>query len=240
MVSPVVLLNPFPFDSRVFRALVAELPGVRILTPDLHGVGPPDLDALADQAITALDAAGIDRAVVGGVSMGGYLALNLLRRHPERLSGLILIDTKATADEPAALANREAVAAQADQGMRPDARELLKGMLSASSLAARPDLVAELTAIIDDQPTSQIAWNQRAMAARPDSTATLAGTELPVLVVVGTQDGITPPTVAREMAATARQSMLSEISAAGHLAVVEDPAAAAAAIFHWLRGTSFE
>jgi pimeloyl-ACP methyl ester carboxylesterase len=235
VIPPVVLLHPFPFDSRVFDRLTAELPGVRILTPDLHGAGAPDLSVLADQVAGGLDAAGIDTAVVGGVSMGGYVVLNLLRRYPDRLAGLILIDTKATADDAQALANRAAVADRADNGLRPDTKELLKGMVSAQTLTERPQVVAELTVIIEAQPVAEIAWNQRAMATRPDSTSLLAATELPVLVIVGADDALTPPAGSRQMAASARQSTLMEIAEAGHLAIAEDPVAVGAAIDRWLR-----
>ncbi len=96
-------------------------------------------------------------------------------------------------------------------------------------LQALQDLVA-------DQPAASVAWRQRAMSTRPDSTAVLAATELPVLVVVGTDDALTPPIQAMEMAAGARQSTLREISGTGHLAVAEDPGAVAAAIAGWWRG----
>jgi pimeloyl-ACP methyl ester carboxylesterase len=232
MAFPLVLLAPFPFDSRVFAGLRAEIPGIH--TPDLYAAGGPSLDVLADQVITALDAAGLDRAIVGGVSMGGYVVLNLLRRYPERLAGLILIDTKAGADSPEATANRHAVADRADRGIRPDPAELLQGMVSAHTFADRPAVVETLTRIIDAQPTAEIAWKQRAMAGRPDSADVLSSTDLPVLIIVGSDDAITPPSGARAMAAGAQQSTVVEIPHTGHLAVAEDPVAVAAAIASWL------
>lgn len=231
----VVLLHPFPFDSRVFQALAAALPQARLLTPDLVGEGAPTLDTLADQVIVELDRLGIDRAVVGGVSMGGYVTLNLLRRFPERLAGLILIDTKATPDAEAALQNRAAVAERADRGIRPVAADLLATMLSPVTTDSRPEVVRTLTEIIDAQPVAGIAWNQRAMAGRPDSTLALQRTDLPVLVVVGADDRVTPPAVAAEMAAAARADLV-EVTGTGHLAVAEDPGAVAEAIRSWLSG----
>ena len=120
MQTPLVLLAPFPFDSRFFTPLRAALGDRRVLTPDPECTGDPDLDILADQVVAGLDAEGVDRAVVGGVSMGGYVALNLLRRHPQRLAGLVLIDTRATADTATARAGRLAVAERADRGEGPD------------------------------------------------------------------------------------------------------------------------
>ena len=230
---PLLLLHPFPFDRRVFDPLDIRLSGLTLLTPDLRGSGQPSLDEFADQVIGILDAHGADRAVVGGVSMGGYVALTVLRRYPDRLAGLVLIDTKATADPEPALANRAAMAARADQGIRPDPAELLAGMLSPYTFDHRPDVVARLTVIIDEQPASTIAWNQRAMAGRPDTTAELAGAQLPVLVVVGKDDTITPPPAARLMADTAPAATLVEVPDTGHLAVAEDPQAVSAAIRDW-------
>jgi pimeloyl-ACP methyl ester carboxylesterase len=168
--------------------------------------------------------------------MGGYVALNLLRRHPDRLAGLVLIDTKATADTPEARAHRLAVADRADRGECPDPVPTVQGMVSPHTVTGRPEVLRTLRDLVADQPATSIAWRQRAMASRPDSTPALAATDLPVLVVVGTDDALTPPTLAAEMAAGTRQSTLREIAGTGHLAVAEDPAAVAAAITGWWRG----
>jgi len=230
---PLLLLHPFPFDSRVFDTLAIRLAELSLLTPDLRGSGQPTLDEFADQVIGVLDAYGAERAVVGGVSMGGYVALNVLRRYPHRLAGVVLIDTKASADPPTALDNRAAMAANADRGVRPDPAQLLSGMLSPVTFERRPQVVAALTRIIDEQPVASIAWNQRAMAGRPDSSTVLAAANVPVLVVVGADDTITPPAAARQMADTAPASTLVSIDGTGHLAVAEDPEAVAAAIIDW-------
>lgn len=228
--TPLVLLPPFPFDGRVFAPLRQALGAVPLLTPDGEYSGPADLDVLADQTVAELDRRGIGRAVVGGVSMGGYVALNLLRRHPGRWAGLVLIDTKATADTPEARAHRLAVADRADRGERPDPQETVAGMVSPTTRAHRPAVLRLLTELVADQSAASIAWRQRAMAARPDSTAVLAAADVPVLVVVGADDALTPPTLAAEMAGSTRQSTLREIPGTGHLAVAEDPAAVAAAM----------
>jgi pimeloyl-ACP methyl ester carboxylesterase len=230
---PLLLAHPFPFDSRVLDALTIRLSELTVLTPDLRGAGEPTIDQLGDQVIGLLDARGAARAVVGGVSMGGYVAMNVLRRYPHRVAGLALINTKSTADQDAARANRFVQADNADRGIRPDPGQLLTGMLSQETFERRPEVVAALTTVIDTQPLNAIAWNQRAMAGRPDSTALLAATEVPVLVVVGADDTITPPDGARAMAGAAPHSTLVEIPGTGHLSVAEDPDAVAAAIIAW-------
>lgn len=233
MPTPLVLLAPFPFDSRVLAPLRAAVGDRPLETPDLGFAGPPSLDVLADQVVADLDARGVQRACVGGVSMGGYVALAVLRRYPERLAGLVLIDTKSTADTEQARANRLAVADRADRGERPDPASTVAGMISPTTRNRRPEVVRALTDLVADQPVATIAWRQRAMAARPDSSAALAAADIPVLVVVGSDDTLTPPELAAEMAAGARQSTLREIPRAGHLAAAEDPAATAEVIVTW-------
>lgn len=244
MPIPVVLLHPFPFDSRAFAELRTALAGadLQLLTPDLHAdlTGPgagdraPSVDFLADQVIALLDAQGIDRAVVGGVSMGGYVTLNLLGRYPQRLLGLILADTKPTADAPAAVVNRQQMAADADRGELPAAAGLLAGMVSPYTLDQRRDALEALSVVIETQSTADVAWKQRAMAARPDLSSVLAATELPALIIVGADDQITPPVIAREMARSAARSSLAIIEHCGHLAVAEDAPSVAAAIVEWI------
>lgn len=240
MTPPLVLLHAFPLDSRMFDAIrPAVAARTRLLTPDLRGFGDgapvsdetPDLTVLADDVLAGLDAAGIARAIVGGVSMGGYVALNLLRRHPDRIAGLVLADTRSGADDEAALDRRRAVAERADRG------DIATGPDAIAPLVADTvsDLVrADLAAIAGVVPAATVAWGQRAMAARPDTTAVLAATTVPVLVVVGEKDVITPPTVAREMAATAPEAELVELAGVGHLSPAEDPVGFADALIGWL------
>jgi len=237
---PVVLLHAFPLDSRMFDAIrPAVAARTRLITPDLRGFGAgaplgdaaPDLTVFADDVLTDLDAAGIEQAIVGGVSMGGYVALNLLRRHPDRVAGLVLADTRSGADDDAARERRRAVAERADAG----------------DVAAGPDAIAplvadtvsglvraNLAAIAGAVPAASIAWGQRAMAARPDSTGVLAATTVPVLVLVGDRDAVTPPPLAREMAAAAPEAELVELPGSGHLSPAEDPAGFADALIGWI------
>lgn len=237
---PLVLLHAFPLDSRMFDGIRAAVAGrTRLLTPDLRGFGAggplgdraPDLTVFADDVVADLDAAGIERAVVGGVSMGGYVALNLLRRHPDRVAGLVLADTRSGADDAAALERRRGAADRADRG------EIAAGGDAIAPLVAdtASDLVrADLAVLAGGVPAGTVAWAQRAMAARPDSTATLAATGVPVLVVVGEKDAITPPAVAREMAAIAPEAELVELPGVGHLSPAEDPDGFADALIGWL------
>lgn len=235
-----MLLHAFPLDSRMFDPIRPAVAGrTRLLTPDLRGFGggpplgdlAPDLTVFADDVLADLDAAGIDRAVVGGVSMGGYIALNLLRRHPDRVAGLVLADTRSGPDDDAALERRRSAAERADRG------DVAAGVDAIAPLVAdtASDLLrADLAVIAGAVPAATIAWGQRAMAARPDSTAALAAATVPVLVVVGEKDAVTPPTQARAMAATAPEAELVELPGVGHLSPAEDPGGFADAVLGWL------
>ena len=235
-----VLLHAFPFDSRMFDSVRADLSAAAtMLTPDLRGFGSgpplgdatPDLALLADDVVDAMDAAGMHRAVLGGVSMGGYVALALLRRHPERVKGLVLVDTRSGPDDAAAVERRQGVAARADGGDVASGPDAIAPLVAAGS---SDDIRATLAAIADSVPAATIAWAQRAMAGRPDSTAVLAAASVPVLIVVGEDDAVTPPAAAHEMAAAARDAELVELPGAGHLTPAEDPEGVAVVVIDWL------
>ena len=221
--------------------------GHRVITPDLPGFGgsglvatPPSLDAMADAVVDLMDHLGIDRAVVGGLSMGGYVTMALLRRHPGRLSAMILADTKASADAPEAEANREmvALAVESAGSAAGIADGMLPNLLGTTTRESRPEVVATVRRWITAQPAAGVAWAQRAMAVRPDSLMDIAGFGRPVLVLYGAEDTISPAADAALMAGAARSggsdTTVVEIPAAGHLSAVEDPEAVTHALLGWL------
>jgi pimeloyl-ACP methyl ester carboxylesterase len=239
-VENMVLLHAFPLDSRMFDSVRADLSAAAtVLTPDLRGFGSgpplgdaaPDLALLADDVVAAMDAAGIDRAIVGGVSMGGYVSMALLRRHPDRIAGLLLVDTRSGPDDAAAVERRQGVAARADAGDIASGPDAIAPLIAPGG---SDDTRATLAAIAASVPAPTIAWAQRAMAGRPDSTAVLAAASLPVLIVVGEQDAVTPPAAAHEMAAVARDAELVELPGVGHLTPAEDPEGFAVVVLDWL------
>ena len=245
----VILLHAFPVDSTLWapqrRALAAA--GYRVITPDLPGFGgsamsaeAPSVDVMADEVAAVMDQMGIADAVVGGLSMGGYVAMAMLRRHPARISRLMLADTKASADTVEAAANREKIAADvvASGSTTGLADAMLPNLLGETTRATRPAVVAAVRRWIGAQPAPAVAWAQRAMATRPDSLADLSTFGGPVLVVVGGEDTISPMGDAEAMAQAASAggsaTTISEIPAAGHLTAVEDPDAVTGALTSWL------
>lgn len=239
--DPVVLLHAFPVDSRMWDHMRPAL-GSRLLTPDLPGFGTaapvptPSLDEAAQAVLATLDELNVSRAVFGGCSMGGYVAMAVLRAAPSRVSGLILINTKATADTDQARATRFAVADRAEaEGTDWLADQMLTTLLGPTTLTERPEVEAELRTLIAAQSSSAVAWAQRAMAARPSSVELLRGSGLPALIVRGTEDALIPGEEASTMASALPNSKLVELPGIGHLAPLEAPADLAAAVTHWLR-----
>jgi pimeloyl-ACP methyl ester carboxylesterase len=237
---PLVLLHAFPLDSRMWDAAGALVPAPRaVFAVDLPGSpghvtslpDPPTLEAAADLVAAALAETGITRAVVAGLSMGGYVALALVERHPSLVAGLGLLDTKSVADTPQAAANRLARAARLESSRSvAEVASDLDMLLGETSRVARRDLREQLRTWIGEQAPEGLAWQQRAMAARPDRTEVLRAFGGPVAVVVGDEDIPTPVAQAEAMAAAAGGAPLVVVRGAGHLTALEDPAAVAAAL----------
>jgi pimeloyl-ACP methyl ester carboxylesterase len=215
--------------------------GDRLVTPELPGFGgapaaaEPDLRLAAWGVLATLDRLGVRRAVVGGCSMGGYVAMALLRIAPSRISGLALINTKASADTEAARANRLRMAARAEaDGTGWLADEMLANLLGETSRSSRPAAEAAVRGLIADQPPSAVAWAQRAMAARPDSLDLLRAAEVPALVLRGDEDTLIPRDEAAAMADALPEATFVELAGAGHLAPLEIPDEVAGALTDWL------
>lgn len=236
---PLVLLHAFPLSSALFGPLLdAGIAGEhwQVITPDLRGFGDsplgddePSLAAMAADVVALLDHLRIETAVVGGVSMGGYVTMELLRAAPERVDGVLLIDTKAGADTEQARTGRLAMAQAVHEQGRGVLDPMLDGLLGATSRAERADVVALVSGWLDAADPAAVAWAQRAMAARPDSHRTLAESGVPGAVIVGGEDTLSPlaeaTTMAQELGTAPRV-----VPAAGHLAVLEQPGPAAAAV----------
>lgn len=205
----------------------------RVIVPDLSGFGAsqgvsPDqacrMSDLAADAVALLDHLGIGRAVVGGLSMGGYTALAIAEGAPERLRGLILADTRAGTDAEEARRTRLETA----QRVLQEGTDFLVGTLTPRLLGRttrekRPDVVARVERMIREAPPAGVAAAQRGMAVRPDRTRVLPRLDVPVLILVGEEDELTPPAEAQAMEREVRGGELVTIPEAGHLASLERP-----------------
>lgn len=248
---PVVFLHGFPHDRTLWSAQRRALsPQVRTIVPDLRGFGdttadgPYSLDQSADDVMALLDTLGVERVVVCGLSMGGYLAMALWRRYPRRIRGMILCSTKATADTPEARSARDdAMAEVASGGVEVFAERQLAKMVGRTTMAERPGVARALCTMMARQPAAGVIGTLGALRDRPDSRETLGSITVPTLIVAGDEDVITPLSDANAMLAllpAASAARLEIIPGAGHAVCMERPAAVTYALHEFLAPMLFE
>jgi pimeloyl-ACP methyl ester carboxylesterase len=236
-----VLLHAFPLGANQWEPQMRSIPaGWRLITPDLRGFGgsteldSPSAVAIADYAEDVADLLGelsVSRAVIGGLSMGGYAALALLQGKPQLIEALVLADTRATADSPEARANRRNMLALVDrEGPSGVAREMMPKLLGKTTRELNPAAEAQVRRLIKQQSPIAIRGAVQRMMHRPDSTALLPGVRVPTLVIVGEEDELTPPEDSRRMVEAVPGAILVTIPAAGHLSNMEQPDAFNAAL----------
>ncbi len=240
----IVLIHPFPFDARLWFDVANELAdSYFVITPDLRGCGftplgdgEPSLDLLAEDIYELVTQAGLAKAVIGGISLGGYVALALAKKHPEIISGLILADTKASADTDAAKENRLRIATQMRESGKVElfADQMITNVVGDFTHANRPDVVLEVRDWMREAKAESIAWLQEAMATRADSFQALERLSVPTLLIRGTQDSISTAEDFSLMEKKLRQVTYVQIPNSGHLPPIEDPIATAIAIENWL------
>ena len=231
--TPLLLLHGFPHDHTLWAPQLAGLMSrCRCIAPDLRGFGespvapPYSMDRYADDVVELLDRLGVERAVVAGLSMGGYVAFAMWRRHRRRIRALALIDTRAGADNDETRQRRRAQMEVArSQGAEVLAAQLLPGQLGEHTRERHPEIVEVVRTMLARAPVEGIVGALEAMIARPDSTPTLATIDVPTLVVVGEEDTVTPPSEARRLHDGIRGSRLEIVAGAGHLSSLERPAA---------------
>jgi 3-oxoadipate enol-lactonase len=226
-----VLLHGFPFSSAMWRAQLDALGRAwRVVAPDFRGFGKSSetgsftIEQLADDTQTLIEQLKLGRVVLGGLSMGGYVALSFAKKYPASLRGLILLDTKAEADGPEARENRDRMIAIArEKGAKPIAEAMLGKLIPEETAKRRPQLARDLRLMMEATRPETIAHALSAMRDRPDQTASLASIAVPTLIVVGEKDAITPPDVARAMHEKITCSQLKVVTGAGHMSPVEQP-----------------
>jgi pimeloyl-ACP methyl ester carboxylesterase len=214
-----------------------------VFTPDFIGCGGrqlpqdvPDLSVAARDIIAQVDEAGITDFVLGGISLGGYVALELLRHVPSRIQGLMLVDTKCTADSAEAKVNRERLANQITQRGQLEllANNMLSTLLGKTTNKKNRDVVEQVRAWITEANPQAVAWLSRAMAKRPDSFQELIDFEKPSLLIRGEEDSVSTSQDFDQMQELLLHVVRVEVSGSGHLPPVEQPAKTALAINSWL------
>lgn len=235
-----LLIHAFPLDARMWEEQVGALGEDRVVVaPHLPGFGGTSgygsvltMGAAADRCLQALDAAGIQRAIVCGLSMGGYVAFELWRMARQRVAGLVLANTRSGADPAEGAAGRRALAR----------RLLAEG--TGFLVAEPPPLLGPdapdalwrwVRRTIADQPAEAIAAAALGMAERTDSTPDLSGIDVPALVITADRDALIPPDISVPMADHIPDAQLLVIEGAGHLSNIEAADAFTEAVGRFVR-----
>lgn len=235
-----LLVHAFPLNRSMWASQCEALADrAYIIAPDLRGHGeseaprgPYPMESFADDLAALLDQLETPRAIYCGLSLGGYIGFAFARRHRERMAGLILADTRPGPDGDQRRAGREELASAVEAaGSSALAVERLRPpLVTAETRRTRPDLWDQLGAMIAATPATGLAGAARGIAARPDSTSTLAEITVPALIIVGSEDETTPPAESEAMHAAIAGATLVVIPGAGHLSNLERPAAFNAAV----------
>ncbi|MCK7624719.1 alpha/beta hydrolase [Streptomyces sp. RS10V-4] len=243
--EPLLLLHGHPFDRSMWRPQTAHFgrAGMRVIVPDLRGYGGSSvvpgktpLEVFARDAAALLDHLGIGRCVLGGLSMGGQIAMEFHRLFPERIRALLLADTFAAADTAEGRAVRLRTAERLlAEGMDGYAREALPKMIAPYHVTALPEVAAHVLGMMRGAPPEGAAAALRGRAERPDYTGMLPRIAVPTLVVVGGDDVFTPVADARLIHEAVPGSRLAVIERAGHLPNLEQPAEFNAALAEFLQ-----
>jgi 3-oxoadipate enol-lactonase len=228
-----LLIHGYPLNRHMWDAQLAGLSGVaRVVAPDLRGSGdsqaapgPYNLNQFADDLAALLDHLQIERTIVAGLSMGGYITLAFWRRHSPRVQALALVDTRAEPDSPQARAGRDVSADYVQrEGSEALARQMLPRLLAPDNFA-NTTLAGRALAIMEVQPVAGLVGDLQAMRDRPDSRPVLAQISVPTLVITGEADQLTPPADGRALAEAIPGARMVIIPRAGHLSPLENPRA---------------
>jgi 3-oxoadipate enol-lactonase len=251
---PVLLVHGFPLDHTMWDSQIESLSGhARVIAPDLRGfgqskLGPVDpthgitMERYADDLAEFLDELnlGADQPIVFvGLSMGGYIAWQFVRKYRSRLRGLALLDTRSLADTDEARSGRLKMADNvADWGSGRVAEMMGPKLVAPSAFEKKPAVVTALRSVVESTPPAAIAAAQRGLAARPDMTSFLPHIDVPTLVIVGDQDAISPPAEMQAIAAAIPNAEFVVIPDSGHMTTMENPEAVNAALTRFVKGLS--
>ncbi len=230
--APVLFVHGFPFSSAMWDAqMEAVAPRRQAVAYDIRGLGHSEvgdgqytIEGHVDDLLGLLDHLDVEKTVVVGLSMGGYIVLRALERNPERFLAAVLCDTRSEADDdPGRLKRFAAAAAVKRDGAGVFAASFVPVVFASESLETRPEAVQRITNIISATTPLAIAGHLIAMACRTDTTASLSSIAIPTLILVGEKDTLTPPDCARAMHEKIRGSELHVVPGAGHLSNLENP-----------------
>ncbi|MGA8904863.1 MAG: alpha/beta fold hydrolase [Candidatus Bathyarchaeia archaeon] len=230
--APIVLIHGFPFSHEMWDPQIQALQKrFRVIAYDLRGHGKSGvgdgqyaLEFFVDDLLGLLDYLKIGRAVLCGLSMGGYIALRTVERNPERIGGLILADTKAKADSnEAKLKRAAAIKSVKANGVNAYADSFVKSVFAPQTFTGNRAAVEKIRQIIQGNSSLGICGALLALASRTDTTEALASIKVPTLILVGEHDALTPPSASQEMHSKIPNSEIHVIPNAAHMSNLENP-----------------
>ena len=240
-----LLIHGFPLNRRMWQPQLQPLAeaGYRVIAPDLRGFGESDpstpgfgLERFGDDLIALLDALRIDRATVAGMSMGGYILMDLLERYPRRVRAACFIATRSSADDEAGRDRRSAMAAEAERlGANPIIKIFAELLFAADSMHTRPELIAQVTSWMRGTAPGGLAGGLLAMRDRKDYTPLLPGFRQPALVLTGAEDRAATPGALELLTAGLPCCQSRIIEQAGHMLNMEKAEEFNAALLQFLK-----
>jgi 3-oxoadipate enol-lactonase len=231
--TPLLLIHAFPLSGQMWAPQIGDLAKeANLIIPDMRGFGksdqPPmtyEMEILADDCMALLEAIGVDRpAVIGGLSMGGYISLAFLRKYPQKVAGLILAATRASADTPEGKNNRAQAAEKTrNLGVGALVADLLPKMMAQVTYTSNPQLVSHVENMMLNASVNGVVGALLGMKERLDSQDLLPQIDFPTLIIHGADDQLIPSQVAEDMHAVIKGSHLLIVPDAGHLLNLEQP-----------------
>jgi len=244
---PVVLIHGYPFNRSLWTEQIPALSNsYRVIIPDLRGFGETDasegaatMNRMAQDVAELMDQLEIPRAVIGGLSMGGYVALAFYKQFPSRVRGLILADTRAEADTEEGKQTRAQQAEKAlAEGMAGIADAMLPKLLTPDTVSKHPEIVLFVRDMMLKMKPEGAAAALRGMAEREDQTPLLSQISVPTLILVGAEDAITPVADSEKMHRAIAGSRLVVLENAGHVSNIERTQQFNDALLEFLRASA--
>jgi pimeloyl-ACP methyl ester carboxylesterase len=231
--APVIIfIHGFPFNKSMWRSQIGSLTNFcRVIAYDIRGFGNSEsgreeftIELFAKDLISLMDVLKIDKTMLCGLSMGGYISLNAVSNFPERFNALVLSDTQCTADTPEAREKRmKTIKSIRENGVEKYADESIKNLFSPESFLARKDAIEDVRDMILKTSEQSLFGTLLALAMREETCSKLSEIKVPVLIMVGKEDILTPPAAALLMNEKIKNSSLHIIDHSGHLSNMENP-----------------
>ncbi|MCW8896731.1 MAG: alpha/beta hydrolase [Flavobacteriales bacterium] len=229
---PIIFLHGYPFDKTMWYDQLDFLKfSYRLISCDIRGFGKStdeetslSIDLFTDDLIQFMDKLGIDRAIICGLSMGGYIALNAIKRFPNRFKGLILCDTQCIADTPEVKAKRYKTIEVIERGGIANFTEgIIESVFHKDSIANKKELVGQVRSIVLANSEHIIKQGLVALAERTETCSILDKINIPTLIICGREDGVTPLAQSEIMNEKIKGSVLKVVDHAGHVSNLEQP-----------------